>query len=448
MKYKNIFCPKNIALIGASDRIGSVGRGIVKNLLSSKNNREIYLVNPFKKSILGRKTYARIADIKKPIDLIVVAVPSKIVPGIIEECAEKKVGGIIIISAGFAEFGEEGKLMQEKIRKLVKERGIPLVGPNCLGIIRPKTKLNASFAPATPKKGEIAFISQSGALIDSMIDMSLDENYGFSVIVSYGNEADLDITDYLKWADEDKETKVIALYLEGIKDGRKFFNAAKEIKKPIVVLKGGKSESSKKSVSLHTGSLMGKKEIFSAVFKQAGIFEVNSLEELFDAAKIFCWQPNIKNGIGIITNGGGAGVLTADYCQESGIAIPAFSKKTILSMDQSKLMHPAYSRNNPLDIVGDALSQRYKIAIESALKQENISGLIVIQTLQIMTEPIENAKIIISAKRKWPKKAIISVFMGESQKTKKAISLLEKNRIPNYSDPLRAVKSIKKIIIK
>ncbi len=448
MKYKSIFSPKNIALIGASDRLGSVGRGLVKNLSEGSLRRKIYLVNPFKNSILGKKSYPNIGAIKNKIDLAIIAVPAKIVLKIAGECIQKKVGGMIIISAGFAETGKDGKAMQEKIKKLIQEKNIPMVGPNCLGIIRPPSRLNASFAPATPKSGEIAFISQSGALIDSMIDMSLDENYGFSAIISYGNEADLSLTDYLEWAASDKKTKVIALYIEGIKNGRKFFEIAKKIKKPIVALKGGKSDLTKKTVFLHTGALMGQKEIFSAAFQQAGIFEVNSLEELFDTAKILCWQPKIKNGIGVVTNGGGAGVLTADYCQEMKINLPLLSPLTLKSLDKSKTMHPAYSKNNPLDIIGDALSERYQTAIEAVLGQNNIHGLIVIQTLQIMTEPVKNAKIIINAKKNWPKKAVVSVFMGESQKTKKAISLLEKNRIPNYTDPLRAVKSIKRLIIK
>lgn len=445
--FKKFFFPKTMAIIGATDKNGSVGLGITKNALQGKKYRKIYLVNPNRKKVLGKKTYSSVLDIKENIDLAIVAVPAKIVFEIIKQCCQKKVGGIIIISAGFAETGKRGKILQEKIKNECLKNNIHFIGPNCLGIIRPSQSLNASFAPSMPNSGEIAFISQSGALIDSMIDISLTENYGFSFIISYGNEADLELTDYLKWADKDKKTKVIALYFEGIKNGKKFFKTIRAIKKPIVVLKGGKSELSKKSVSLHTGALMGNKEVFSAVFKQAGIFEVNSLEELFDSAKSLCWQPKIKNGVGIITNGGGAGVLTADYCQENKIILPSLSKKTIQTMDNSKLMHPAYSKNNPLDIVGDALSERYKVAIESLLNQENIFGIIVIQTIQIMTEPVENAKIIIEAKKKWPQKAIISVLIGKNKKAQKAITLLEKHGIPNYTEPLRAVKSIKKLII-
>ena len=447
MNLKRIFNPKSVVIIGATDRPGSVGRGLCKNLLEGKKFRKIYFVNPFKEKVFGFKTYPKITDIKEEIDLAIIAVPAEIVPKVTKDCAKKKVGGVIIISAGFAEIGKKGKALQEKIVKILKEKNIPLIGPNCLGIIRPKIKLNATFAPATPKKGEIAFLSQSGALIDSLIDASLKMNLGFSLIVSYGNEAGLTLCDFLEFAKKDEETKVIALYIEGLKNGRKFFELTKEITKikPVLVLKGGKTEGAKKAVSSHTATLAGEKEVFSAAFKQAGVIEVESVEELFDLAKTLAWQPRCKNQIGIVTNGGGAGVLCVDYCEELGIKLPPLSKKTLKKLKKSPIMHPAFSKQNPLDIVGDALPERYKLAIETLLSQKNINGLIVIQTLQIMTKPYENAKIIKEAKEKWKNKPIITVFMG-GEGVKKAVDFLEKNKIPNYPDPLRAVKAMKALI--
>ncbi|GAI58553.1 unnamed protein product, partial [marine sediment metagenome] len=235
----------------------------------------------------------------------------------VKECCEKKAGGIIIISSGFAESGKKGKVLQDEIIKMVKKARVPLVGPNCLGIVRPSIKLNASFAPASPQKGEIAFLSQSGALIDSVIDRNLIENYGFSNLISYGNEADLEISDFLEWLKKDKETKVIALYIEGVKNGRRFMKIAKEVSrlKPILALKAGKTKRGAEAVTTHTASLAGIYETYSAVFKQTGIIETGTIEELFDVSKTLSWQPRCKNGLGIVTNGGGCGVLMADYCQ-------------------------------------------------------------------------------------------------------------------------------------
>lgn len=448
-KLDRMFNPKNIAVIGASNQINSVGWGLMENILKSAKKRKIFAINPYKKEILGIKCISSIGSVLEPIDLAIIAVPAKIVPNIVKECCEKKVGGIIIISAGFAEKDREGKELQDKVAKIVKKANVPLLGPNCLGIIRPSVDLNASFAPGLPKKGEIAFVSQSGALIDSVIDRNLLEYYGFSTIISYGNEADLDLNDFLKFLKNDKETKVIVLYLEGIKDGRKFINTAKEVSKvkPILVLKAGKTKAGQRAALTHTASLSGSAEIYSAAFKQAGIIELDSVEELFNVSKALAWQPKCKNGIGIITNGGGCGVLATDYCDKSKINLPRLSRDTIQKLDKPNLMHPAYSKRNPLDIVGDALSSRYKAGIEALLEQKNIYGLLVIQTLQIMTEVEENAKIIKELKRKYPKKPIICCFMG-GKYTNQGIEILEKNHIPNYLEPQRAVLAIRSLIKK
>ncbi len=429
MRYKEIFNPKTIAIIGAVDKKESVGRGIIENLLKSK--KELFFVNPFKKKVFGKKTYKSINEIKSKIDLAIIVVPKKAVKSVVEDLAKKGAGGVIIISAGFAETGREGKKEEDEIKEILEKAKIPLVGPNCLGVIRPSSRLNASFAPATPKGGKIALISQSGALINSIIDKSLTENYGFSVVISVGNAAGLDLVDYLKWADEDKKTEVIALYIEGLKDGRRFFDVLKKTKKSVVILKGGKTEGGKKTVFSHTGSLAGEKEIFSAAIKQAGAIEVSSIEELFDISKALAWQNQFSGGAGLITNGGGAGVLFTDAYN---FDMPKLNKETILFLD--KHMHPSYSRTNPLDIVGDALSIRYEKALEAMINQENIKGIAIIQTLQIMTDPLKNAKIIIKLKRK-TKKPIITIFMGGSKKIREAVNLLEKNKIPNYNDPKR-----------
>jgi acetate---CoA ligase (ADP-forming) len=447
ISFEKIFFPKSIVIIGATDRKGSVGRGLVENAFQGKKQRKVYLVNPNRKKVFGKKVYSSINDIKERIDLAVIAVPANVVLGTVKQCCQKWVGSIIIVSAGFAEIGEKGKELQEKIKRECAKKNIPFIGPNCLGIIRPSIVLNASFAPLVPKSGGITLISQSGALIDSIIALSKEKNYGFANVISYGNEAGITLPDFLNWAGQDKETKVIALYLEGLKDGREFLKIAQRItqEKPIVVLKGGKTEITRKAVSSHTGALAGQSKVYSAAFKQSGIIEVNSVQELLDVSKALSWQPKCKNGIGIITNGGGAGILCTDYCGQAGINLPGMSREVVKKLEKSKIMHQGFSKSNPLDIIGDALSERYQLAIGAMLSQKNIYGLIVIQTLQIMTEPEKNAKIIVKIKQKHKEKPIISIFMGGSLDGK-AHQILEQNQIPNYPDPLRAVKAMRALV--
>jgi len=453
LKYnlKYLFNPKSIALIGASREKGSVGYSILKNLktgcvFSSQFCKpfrgKLYAVNPNTKKILGIKCYSSILNIKEKIDLAVIAVPSKIVLKIVKECIKKRVKAIIIISSGFAETGAEGKKVQQEIVSLLKKAKIPMLGPNCLGIIKPSSCLNASFAPAMPKEGEIAFISQSGALIDSVVDWSIENNYGFSSIVSFGNEAMLGVCEFLKYFKNDKETKVIVLYIEGLKDGRRFMKIAKEVSevKPVIVVKAGKTKEGVRAAKSHTASIAGDYEIYKAAFKQSNVFLADSLEELFDGAKALAMQPVLKGGIAIVTNGGGAGVLCTDYCLEYGIPLVKLKKETIKKLDKTKIFHYAYSRKNPLDIVGDASAEQYKTAIEILIKEQYIHGLIVIVTLQSMTDLEKIAKEVIKIKNN-EKPIIFACMLGKF--SKKAIQLLEKRGVPVYNDVKRAARAMK-----
>lgn len=437
MSLDKIFNPESIAVIGVSRDENSVGYGILKNLIEFK---KIYAVNPNAESILGIKCYPKITLIKEEIDLAVICTPAKIVEKVVDDCIKKRVKGIIIISAGFAEIGK--KKLQDSIVKKLKKSKIPMIGPNCLGIIRPSINLNASFAPSMPLKGNIAFISQSGALANSIIDWSVEERYGFSTIVSYGNKAMLDAPDFIEYLSKDNETKAIAIYIEGIKDGKKLIKIAKKCNKPIIALKAGKTSKGIKAITTHTGSLAGSYEIYKAAFKQSNIIIAETMEELFDLAKAFN-QPKCKNAIGIITNGGGCGVLCADYCSDLNLNVVELKKSTIKKLD--KYMHPAYSRSNPLDIVGDALADRYKAAINILLKENYIHGLIILQTMQIMTQPMKNAKVIIEAKKKFPNKPIICVYMG-GKRSQEAAKLLEQNGIPDYNDPYKAAKAMRVLV--
>jgi acetyltransferase len=375
---------------------------------------------------------------------VVIAIPSPIIKKVVLECCSKKVGGIIIISAGFKESGNEKEELE--IRDIVRKYKIPLIGPNCLGILNPSANLNASFAPITPRKGKIAFLSQSGALLDSVIDKN---ELGFSKIVSYGNEADLELSDFIDYLKADEETKVISIYLEGIKDGRKFMQIAKEVSKikPIVAIKSGRSDKGREAAGSHTGTLAGDYNIYKTAMKQSGVVLVDTLEELFDLSLALSSLPKCENGVGIITNGGGLGVLAVDYCSEMGINIPDLSETTISLLEKNKSMKSVVNKNNPLDLLGDALSDRYAMAIESLLRQKDINGLIVISTPQLMTEHENNAKIIVELRNKYPLKPIVCCFLG-GQSVKSAIKYLEDNGIPNYADVKRAVKSINGLIKK
>jgi len=446
-KINKFFNPKTIALIGATDRKGSVGLSLCKNLLTGIKKRKIFFVNPFNKKVLKKKTLSSVKSIKGPVDLVVVAVPSKVVLSVIKESVEKKVGGVIIISSGFAELNKEGRVLQEKIMKILNKAQIPLLGPNCLGIVRPEINLNASFAFTTPSKGGIAFISQSGALVGSIIDRSLSEHYGFSTIISYGNEAGLDLCDFLEWLKEDKKTKVIGVYLEAIKNGKRFMKVAKAVgkSKTILILKSGKTKVGQKAAMSHTAALSSSYNIYSAAFKQAGVLEVETIEELFDSLKALSWQPKCKNEIAIIGNSGGCGVLLADYCEELGVKLAKLDKKLFEKINKSKGMDRNIIPGNPIDIFGDALSNRYEITLNNLLAQKNVQGVIIVQTLQSMTTVEKNAKIIVRIKKKWPDKSIITLFMG-GKNVAKGIDILEKNKIPNYFDPKEAVLAMRALI--
>ncbi|MBR9691847.1 hypothetical protein GOV06_03590 [Candidatus Woesearchaeota archaeon] len=456
-KLDPIFNPKGIAVIGASRDHNSVGYGILKNIIKGcvfENEYckpfkgRVYAVNPNADEIQGISCYPKITDIKEDVDLALIAVPTQIVPAVMKDCVKKKVKAIIVISAGFAELGEKGKKLQDEIKDIAEKAKIPLMGPNCLGIIRSSANLNASFAPAMPPQGNVAFISQSGAIADSIIDWAIENNYKFSTIVSYGNRADLDVHDFIEYLEKDEETKAIALYIEGLKDGKKFMEIAKKVgkTKPIVVLKSGRTEKGIHAISSHTGSLAGSYEIYKAAFKQSNVTVADTIEELFDITKALAHQPPAKtNSIGIITNGGGCGVLAADYCSGIGIDIVELKASTIKKLDNTGKMHPAYSRNNPLDIIGDALPETYNAAIETLLMEDYISGIIVIQTLQTMTNPEEDANVTVELSKKYPEKPIVCVHMG-GRFSKRGKHILETNGIPNYDDIKKAAIAMKALV--
>lgn len=446
-KLSALINPKSVALIGATERPGSVGAGLVANLKNGQSTRRLFWINPHADQIAGETTYPSILSVQDDIDLAIIAVPAEIVPGIVDQCCQKKVGAIIIISAGFSEIGEAGQIRQQKILASVRQAQVPLLGPNCLGLIRPSIQLNASFAPLMPQAGGIAFISQSGALMNSVVDRSGIENYGFSFMISYGNGADLSLTDFLKLMAEDDQTKVIAIYLEGLDNGREFIEVARKIvkHKPILILKSGRTNLGQEAVTSHTASLSGSYQVYQAAFRQSGIIEVDTLEELFDCAKALAWRKRVKEGMAIITNGGGMGVLATDAACELGLKLTPLSESTIRKLQQSSIMPKIFMPGNPLDIIGDADTARYGLAIEAVLSQKDVNTLIVIQTKQTMTDIQKNMEAIYKISGDYPDKNILSVCLP-GHFSQKAIQWLEAKNIPNYSDPTRALKVTRSLI--
>lgn len=435
-----VFNPKSIALIGASEEFNTVGSGIASNLLKSRS--KVYFVNPNRNKVFNKKTYSSILDINEKVDLVIIAVNSRIVNLIAKQCVQKKVGGVIVISDGFSEIGNNE--LEKELVNILKKAKIPLIGPNCLGIINATKNINASFAPFMPKVGGVGLLSQSGALIDAIIDMDV---CSFSRIVSFGNEADLDLSDYLEYLKNDKDTNVIGVYIEGIKDGKKFIKSAKKIvkEKPIVILKAGRGEAGKKAAMTHTGSLAGDSKIYSAVFKQIGCIEVNTLEEFLDTLKILSLEKRVKNGLGVITNGGGFGVLASDEAERCGIILPEIDSKTLKALDKNKSLSSIKNKKNPLDLIGDASPKRYEDAINSLAKQKNINIILIMQGKQIMTEPEKNAKIIVKMQKKHKDKVFVCSFVGKKS-FEKARKITEEAGIPEYRYPKRAILSIKNLI--
>ena len=384
---------------------------------------------------MGLKCFPSVLGIANEIDLAVIAVPASLVPKVLRECGEKKIPAAVIVSAGFAEVGE--RQLQEEVKGIALQYGISVLGPNTVGLIVPGV-FNASFALSVPKPGNVAFISQSGALADSVIDWALEELFPFRAIVGLGNKVLLDESHFINHFADDPGTKVIALYLEGVTDGRRFLDAlshASRKGKAVLVLKGGSGKKGAKAVATHTASLAGNEAVFAGALKQGGAIRVFSLEELFDTAKALSMLPKLgKNSIAIITNGGGAGVLCADACEKLGVNVVELKPSTIAKLEP--FMGKAWSRGNPVDLVGDALPEKYAKALEVLLSQEHIGGAIVIQTLQTMTKPLEDARIVINAAKK-SKKPIACVFMGGVY-TRESIRLLHENGIPNYNDPVKA----------
>ena len=429
-----IFSPKTVAVIGASEKAGSVGRTVVWNLISSPFGGTVYPVNPKRANILGIKAYPSIKDLPDQIDLAVIVTPAPTVPGIVKECVEAGVQGTIVISAGFKEVGPEGAKLEAEILEHARRGKMRVIGPNCLGVMNPLTGLNATFATAAARPGNVAFISQSGALCTSVLDWSFKEHVGFSAFVSIGSMLDVGWGDLIYHLGDDPHTQSIVIYMETIGDARSFMSAAREVAlaKPIIIIKPGRTEGAARAAASHTGSLTGSDEVLEAAFRRCGVLRVNTIGEIFSMAEVLSKQPRPRGPhLTILTNAGGPGVLAVDALITSGGKLAEISPGAMAKFNE--ILPPQWSHNNPVDILGDASPERYAQALEVAATDENSDGLLVVLTPQAMTDPTETAEALKAYAQSYDKPILASWSGG--QDIAAGESILNKAGIPTFMYP-------------
>ena len=435
------FNPQSVAVVGASRDPDKLGHGVLHNIMQYGYAGRVYPINPKADEVLGLPAYPSVLDVPDPIDLAVIVVPAKVVAAVLEECGQKGVRGAVIITAGFREVGREGKQRENELLEIARRYGMRLIGPNVLGIIDTISHLNASFAVGMPRQGTIAFMSQSGALCTAVLDMALAEGVGFSHFVSLGNKADTNEIDFLEAWRDDPHTRVIAAYLEGIVDGARFMEVARQVttQKPIVAIKSGTTSAGSRAVSSHTGTLAGSERAYDAAFNQVGIIRARSVEDLFDYAVAFARQPVPANDrIAVITNAGGPGIMAADAIERAGLQLASLKPETQRLLKEK--LPAAASAANPIDVLGDALADRYELAIHAALSDPNTGGVIVILTPQVMTQIEETARAVGEAARQHDK-PVMACFMGQAT-VGPGVDILNEMKVPNYRVPERAVAAL------
>lgn len=434
-----LFTPESVVLFGASDRPDSVGGVVFRNLLTSGFEGRIYGINPKRAEVQGQKAYSSLDDIDDTIDLAVVATPAKSIPAIVEACGERGIRMMLILSAGFRETGPEGRKLEDRVTQMVRRYDIRLMGPNCLGIIRPDKGLNITFGNNNAKPGNLAFVSQSGAICTAILDWAERNGIGFSAVVSSGIAADLGFGDYLDYLVSDPRTKAILLYIEGINDSRRFMSALRAAAriKPVIALKVGRHAAGAEASMSHTGALVGSDETFSAALSRSGVLRVETVGQLFAAAKALSslHYRGASERLVIVTNGGGPGVMAADRATDQGIELSSLSGETMARLNE--VLPSVWSHGNPVDIIGDAPPERYQQAIDICLEDSGVDGVIVILTPQAMTAPTEVAKAVIESARK-SKKPIMTSWMGGGQ-VEEGRELFLEARVPDFGTLENAV---------
>ena len=432
--------PKAVAAIGASDLEGSVGQIVMKNLLLGKDVRTIYPVNPNRVSVMGIPCHPKVTDLPRPVDFAVVATPARTVPAVIEECAEAQVEGVTVVSAGFREIGQEGAKLEEEIKKIRSKHGLRILGPNCVGLIRPHINLNATFLRDNPTPGEIGFISQSGALGSAILNWAVSRRIGFSMFASLGSTLDIDCGDMIDYLGQDPNTKSIIIYMEDVHNARKFMGAARGFakSKPIIIIKGGKYAAGAKAASSHTGALAGDYLVYDAAFKRAGVVRVDEIADLFDCAEVLKSKPlPAGSRLGIVTNAGGPAVLAADSIIDHGGQLADLSEKSLQTLNAN--LPSCWSHGNPVDVLGDADVKRYELAIRTCLTDRNIDALLVIHTSQGIAPTAQFAEAAVKSHSE-KRKPLLAVWMGEGN-VREARDLFHDNAIPTYPTPEEAVKA-------
>ncbi len=443
MNLEGMFFPESVAVIGASNREGKVGNAIMKSLKRKYSGR-IYPINVKEDNVLGIDAFSSIINIEDEIDLAIIALPAKIVPKIVEECGEAGVGNLIIVSAGFSEAGRGD--LEEKIKETVEDYDMNLIGPNCLGIYNPYNELDTIFNPPKrqdrPEPGSVAFLSQSGAFGAATLDWFSEADIGLSKFVSYGNRVDIDEADLIDHLSNDEKTEFIIYYIEGVKDGRRFFEAARRSTKPILAVKSGRTEEGSSAATSHTASLAGKDKVYEGAFKQSNVIRAYDLREMFNIAKAFSFQP-LPHGdnVAIVTNGGGAGVMATDDLVDKGLNLARFTKKTKEDFDhavEEGIIPEHATLDNPVDIIGDAPSDRYQKSIDIVLKDDNVDVVIVVLLFQ---SPAIEEDIIEKLDGLQGEKPIIAVAPG-GRYTHKLTEKIEEKGIPVYQTPAEAVEAV------
>ena len=435
-----LFSPKSVAIIGASDRADSVGAIVFKNMLESGFKGTLYPINPNHKKVQGKKAYASIEDIGKPVELAVICTNAATVPDVIEACGKHGVRAAVVLSAGFSEVGAHGAELERTMLANAKTYGVRIIGPNCLGIMRTGIGLNATFFKGNVKPGKLALVSQSGALCTAILDWAPANDIGFSSVVSMGTSADVDFGEILDYLASDPQTESILIYIEGIHKARGFMSALRAAarSKPVFVVKVGRHAAGSKAVMSHTGALVGSDDVFDAAVRRAGVVRVMSIGELFSAAKALA-SPHRSSGnrLAIVTNGGGPGVMAIDHAVDLGVTVASLSDQTIAQLN--KVLPATWSHNNPVDIIGDATPERYRDAVAICMEDAGVDGVLVILTPQAMTNPLEVANTLIEIASRF-KKPLLTCWMGDIQ-IKAGRAAFAQARIPTFSTPESAVEA-------
>ena len=446
MNLEKFFNPESVAIVGASQVEGKVGYEILANMIKAGYKGKLFPVNDKTTTIEGLKCYPNLESIGQTPDLVIIILPAKIVPSIMQQCAKIGVKSVVIITAGFKEVGEEGRKLEQQIVQIAKQARIRVVGPNCLGVIVPANNLNACFGGDLPKEGAIGYLSQSGALLAAILDTANAHGIGFSKLISIGNKADINELDIIKSFGNDPDTKVVAGYLESIEDGNAFVREAERIShdKPILLMKSGGTSAGAQAASSHTGSLAGSETAYEAVFAKAGIVRCPSIKSQFDFAQAFANQP-LPSGsrVAIITNAGGPGIMAADAVERNGLEFAKLADGTVKKLAGGLPL--AANVHNPIDVLGDALADRYEFAIDTVSEDPNVDAILVLLTPQAMTEAVATAKATVRISKNNSKKPIFASFLG-ANKVAEAIDILVNGGIPQYDSPESAVLTIKTMV--